>query len=214
MSSPLTLVGRSSSHFSRVARIYAAELEVPCAFEPVLEIGAADPQVFGDNPSLRVPSLRTPEDTWFGALNVCRELARRSALDAVLLWPEDLSEPLTANAQELTLEGMAAEVTVVMARLASLGDEHPALAKPLARVHGCATWLDTHLDAALARLPERRLSFLEVTAFCFASHLEFRQFLKLESLPRLRAFTSAFAARPCAERTPYRFDAPPSARPA
>ena len=41
----LTLVARSSSHFSRIPRIHAAELEVPCAFEPVFERRTAQAQV-------------------------------------------------------------------------------------------------------------------------------------------------------------------------
>jgi len=71
-------------------------------------------------------------------------------------------------------------------------------------------WLDTHLDAALARLPERRLSFLEATAYCFCTHLEFRGLGSLAGYPKLRAFVASFGARPAAERTPYRFDQPPA----
>ncbi len=211
MTQPLTLVGRSSSHFTRIARIYALELDVPCDFSPVLEIASTSPQVFGDNPTLRVPSLHTPEGTWFGSLNVCRELARRSPRAARLVWPEDLTDPLSANAQELIVEGMAAEVNVVMARLAGLSDEHPALEKPFARLRGSAAWLDTHLAAALTRLPERQLSFLEVTAYCFATHLEFRGFGSLASWPRLHAFAAAFGSRPSALQTGYHFDTSPPA---
>ena len=208
---PLTLTGRSSSHFTRIARIYADELEVPHVFNVVHAIASASADVFAGNPSLRVPSLTTPEGTWFGSLNVCRELARRSPRDALLVWPEDLTHPLTANAQELTLEGMSAGVTIVMARLAGLTDEHAALEKPFARLRGAAAWLEANLDAALARLPERRLSFLEVSAFCFLKHLEFRGLAVLEPLPKLCAFLAAFGARPAAERTAYRFDPAPPA---
>jgi glutathione S-transferase len=207
----LTLIGRSSSHFTRVARIYAVELEVPHDFSVVHAIGSTTPGTFSGNPSLRVPSLHTPEGTWFGSLNVCRELARRSPVAAPLVWPEDLSEPLAANAQELTLEGMSAEVSVVMGRLAGLTDEHPALEKPFARFRGAAAWLEANLAGALARLPERRLSFLEVSAFCFVTHLEFRGLAELEPFPNLRAFAASFGARDAAERTPYRFDPAPTA---
>lgn len=206
----LTLHGRSSSHFTRIARIYAEELAVPHDFHVVHALGSTSASVFGENPALRVPSLSTPEGTWFGSLNVCRELARRSPLAELLVWPEDLVEPLGANAQELTLEGMSAEVTIVMARLAGVADEHASMEKPFARLRGAAAWLETHLDAALTRLPERRLSFLEVSAFCFVTHLEFRALATLDAFPKLRAFAAAFGARPAAERTAYRFDAPPA----
>jgi hypothetical protein len=96
-----------------------------------------------------------------------------------------------------------------MARVAGIADEHALQTKPFARLRGMATWLDAHLDAALSRLPARRLSFLEATAYCFCTHAEFRGLMSLDPFPKLRAFTTTFGARPCAERTPYRFDQPP-----
>jgi hypothetical protein len=59
MSARQRLIGRSSSHFTRVARLFAHELEVEHDFSPVYEIASTDAGVFGDDPSLRVPSLRT-----------------------------------------------------------------------------------------------------------------------------------------------------------
>jgi glutathione S-transferase len=206
MTTPLTLIGRSSSHFTRVARLYAAELEVPHDFSPVFELASTSPATFGDNPSLRVPSLRTPEGTWFGALNICRELARRSPVDATLVWPEDLGEPLTANAQELVLDAMGTGVTIIMGRVAGIADEHALHAKPFARLRAMTAWLDANLDAALSRLPARRLSFLEATTYCFCTHLEFRGLMSLDPFPKLRAFATAFGMRSCAERTGYLFD--------
>jgi len=210
MTTPLTLIGRSSSHFTRVARLYAAELEVPHDFSPVFDIASTSAANYGDNPALRVPSLRTPEGTWLGTINICRELARRSPVAGRLVWPEDLTDPLTSNAQELVLDAMETEVNIIMGRVAKLGDDHALLTKPFARLRGMAAWLDTHLDSAIARLPERRLSYLEATAFAFTAHVEFRGIMSLEPFPKLVAFRAAFGARPCAERTPFRFDQPPS----
>src|SRR5690349_7327770 len=103
----LTLVGRSSSHHTRIARIFAAELEVPCELEVVRDLMSLDPADYAGNPALKLPSLRTDEGTWFGALPICRELARRSAralTDLTIVWPEHLLDPLPVNAQELTTE--------------------------------------------------------------------------------------------------------------
>jgi glutathione S-transferase len=211
MTSHLTLIGRSSSHFTRVARLYAAELSIPHDFSPVFDIASTSAATFGENPALRVPSLRTPEGTWFGSLNVCRELARRAPASGVLLWPEDLTEPLTANAQELVLDAMGTGVTIIMGRGSGIADDHVLYVKPLARLHGMLAWLDANLDRALARLPERQLSFLEATAYCLCTHLEFRGLGSLEPYPRLASFVSAFGVRAGAERTPYRFDQPPAA---
>jgi glutathione S-transferase len=207
MSEPLTLIGRSSSHFTRVTRIFAAELGVKCGFEPVLDIQSTDPQTF-DNPLLTVPSLRTPEGTWFGSLPICRELARRSLSSVPLVWPEDHVEPLSSNAQEVTTSAMTAGVSVIMARGAGLGDDHALLVKPRARLQAAIDWLEEHLDSVFATLPEKRLSFLEVSTYCFLTHLGLRELGSIANRPRLTAFCEAFGARPSAVQTPYFFDQP------
>ncbi len=209
MSSPsLTIVGRSSSHFTRIVSIFAAELGVPCAFEPVFDVKSTDARVFGENPLLRVPSLRTAEGTWFGSLNACRELARRSAADVPIVWPEDATLPLVANAQEIVTDAMGTGVVIVMARVNGHDDAAPLLEKPFARLRAAIAWLEANLDAALATLPARRLSFLEVSAYCLLTHLEFRELSRLDDQPKLREFCARFGARPTAERTTYRFDRP------
>src|SRR4051812_8701655 len=205
----LVLVARSSSHFSRIARIYAAELEVPCAFEPVFDLTSTDAATFAENPLLRVPSLRTPEGTWFGSQNVCRELARRSSRQARLVWPEDLLRPLGANAQEVVTDAMGTGVIILTARLAKVADDSPALAKPFARLAGALGWLEANLDAALETQPSGDLSFLEVSAFCLLTHLGFRGLGTLDEHPRLRAFCERFGDRASARATTYRFDQPP-----
>jgi len=211
MTAPLTLVGRSSSHFTRIASIFAAELGVACEFEPVFDIKSREARVFAENPLLRVPSLRTPEGTWFGSLNACRELARRGTSDVPVVWPEDFTEPAGANAQEIVTDAMNTGVVIVLARVSGLADDMPLLQKPFARLHGALAWLEANLDAVLASLPERRLSFLEVSAFCLLTHLEFRELGRLDGHPELQAFCSRFGARPSARKTTYRFDQPPLA---
>lgn len=207
----LTLVGRHSSHYTRIVSIYAAELGVACAFEPVFDIGSTDAKLFGENPMLRVPSLATPEGTWFGSLNACRELARRSSSELRLVWPEDHATPAAANAQEITTDAMATGVVIVTGRMSGLADDAPSLVKPFARLRGGVAWLEANLDAALATLPEPRLSFLEVSAFCLLTHLGFRQLLSIDDRPRLTAFCQRFGARPSALATGYYLDQPSAA---
>ena len=204
-----TLIARSSSHFSRIARIYAAELAVPCTFQPVFDINATDAGTFADNPLLRVPSLRTSEGTWFGSLNVCRALARLSSRSLRLVWPEDLTPPVAANAQEIVTDAMGTGVIIITSRLTGTSDETPALRKPFARLAGALAWLESNLDAALDAQPRGgELSFLEVSAFCFLTHLPFRGLGSLDTYPKLRAFVARFDGRPSAQATPYRFDVP------
>jgi glutathione S-transferase len=204
-----TLIARSSSHFSRIARIYAAELAVTCTFQPVYDINATDAGLFADNPLLRVPSLRTSEGTWFGSLNVCRALARLASRPPRLVWPEDLTQVVAANAQEIVTDAMGTGVIIITSRLTGTADETPALRKPFARLAGALAWLEINLGAALdAQPPGGELSFLEVSAFCFLTHLSFRGLGSLDAYPQLRAFTARFDARPSARATPYRFDVP------
>ena len=206
-----TLIARSSSHFSRITRIYAAELAVPCTLQPVYDINATDAGIFADNPLLRVPSLRTSEGTWFGSLNVCRALARLSSRSLRLVWPEDLTQVVAANAQEVVTDAMGTGVIIITSRLTGTADETPALRKPFARFAGALAWLETNLGAALDGQPaDREFSFLEVSAFCFLTHLSFRGLGSLDTYPKLRAFVARFEERPSAQATPYRFDIPAS----
>jgi len=215
----LCLNGRSSSHFTRICKIFAHELGIRYDFRVVHEIGSTRTTDFADNPALRVPSLRSGTNTWFGSLNICRELARRATVPHTLLWPEDVREPIAANAQELVLETMAAEVTIVMARLSGLTREHPFMAKPFARIGASVAWLENELPGVLSRLPPHSLGFLEVSAFCLFKHLGFREILSIDDRPNLTAFCREFGRRPSAEHTEYHVDqrsevdkAPPSVR--
>lgn len=198
------LVGRSSSHFTRVARLFAAELGVPYAFRVVPDLSSCDPNDYGGNPALRIPVLRTPEGDWFGSVNICRELSRRSVVGLRVVWPEELHEPLFASAQELVLGAMATEVSLILARAA--GSENAHLAKMKQSLEGTLAWLDEHCERVLARLPERDLSYLEVTLFCLVTHLGFREVAPVSGYANLARFCRSFGARASAEATEYRFD--------
>jgi glutathione S-transferase len=200
------LVGRSSSHFTRTARIFAAELGVEHGFQVVSDLLSADLDAYSTNPALRVPILRTTSGTWFGSLNSCRELARSSTRKLSIVWPEHLTTPLLANAQELTLQAMAAEVTLILAQRSGQNADNRYLIKLQQSLHGTLSWLDAELANVLAALPRRALSYLEVTLFCLHTHLQFRDVLPAPGYPNLAAFCEAYGTRPSATCTPYHFD--------
>lgn len=201
------IIGRSSSHFTRVTRIFAAELEVDCSFEVVRDLMSSDPDDYGGNPALKMPTLRTPRGAWFGALHICRELSRLSARGARLVWPEDLDEPLLANAQELVVQAMTTEVALILARLSADGDGGAHQAKMTRSLTNTMAWLETHAAQAIDALPrDRDLSYLEVTLFCLVTHLEFRSVLPMEPYPKLRELCQRFAARASTHENAYRFD--------
>lgn len=202
----IILVGRSGSHFTRTARIFADELGVPYEFQIVRDLLATAEGDYGGNPTLRLPVLRTPAGDWFGTLNICRELARRAALTRHVVWPEQLDTPLLANAQELVLQAMATEVELIMSGQRAAPTPH--LDKRRASLEASVRWLDDHVSAIVAALPDRDLSFLEVTLFCLIEHLPFRQIMPLAPFQDLTTFATTFAQRPSARRTPFAFDAP------
>jgi glutathione S-transferase len=207
-----TIVGRSSSHFTRIPRIFAAEAGVDYAFRPVFDILSLDPADYAGNPALKLPVLETPDGSWFGALNVCRELVRRSHRRPRVVWPEDLVQPLLANAQELVLHAMATEVSLIMPKVAKQEGGGAHTAKMTRSLENVLLWLDGNVASALAGLPgERDLSYLEASLFCLVTHLEFREVVPTEPYPALRRFRDEFGRRPSAAATQYRFDEPPSA---
>lgn len=206
MSSKITIVGRSSSHFSRTLRMVAHELDVPHTLAPVFDLGSVQTREYADNPALKIPILVTDEGPWFGALAAARELARRAREPKRIVWPEETRDRIASNAQELVLTAMSTEVQLIMAAASSAGE----LPKARASLIGSIEWLDQHLAGALAR-SERAdaISFLAITAFCLISHLSFRKVLAVEPYGNLLEFCSAFSARASAQATPYCFDAPP-----
>jgi glutathione S-transferase len=203
----LVIVGRSSSHFTRSLRVFAHELDVRYLFRTVANLTSRNAHDYGDNPALKLPVLETPDGPWFGAINCCRELARRAPSAPKIVWPEQANDRLAANAQELVLQGMATEVSMIMQTLSRPGSMLEGDSKQRSSLENSLTWLDAHLPGVLERVaPEGVVSVLEVTAFCFVTHLEFRSVTDLGPYSALRAFCERFSRRASARATPYCFD--------
>jgi glutathione S-transferase len=204
----MELYGRSSSHFTRIARIFAAEAEVEYDFRLIRDLMSAEPADYGDNPALKMPTLHGDDgDTWFGSIAICRELARNSELNLDIVWPENLDTALTANTQEMVLQAMATEVGIVLGKTSGVPPENSHQVKLRASLLGTMQWLEDNAPKAIAALPpERDLSYLEVSLFCLVEHLPFREVLDTEPYPKLRAFAERFGKRSSAKSTPYKFD--------
>jgi glutathione S-transferase len=187
-----------------VARIFALELGVACSLEVVRNLQSTDPSEYGDNPALKLPVLATPEGNWFGALNICREVARRANRTLRLVWPEDLTLALLSNAQELVTTAMSTEVSLIMAGAEAI----TAPSKMRTSLVNSVEWLEQNLDRVISSLPpERDLSYLETTLYCLGTHLPFRGVLSTEPYPRLTAFCARFGERAAARATEFAFDA-------
>lgn len=205
----MEIIGRSSSHYTRVARIVADELGVPVTLVPIRDLTDLDDATYGGNPALKLPTLRRGGALLFGTENICRALAEAAPAGRRVVWPEALRDDVARNAQELVWHAMAAQVQLVVGTMiGKLPADNVYFAKARAGFAGALRWLDAHVDAALAALPDgRAVSLLEATMFCLLDHLTFRATLPVEPYPALRRFAATFAARPSARRTPYRFDA-------
>ncbi len=196
------LVGRSSSHFTRTARLFAIELGVAHTFRPVLDMTTADPAAYGDNPALKLPVLVDAEGPLYGTENICRALARRSGVGARAVLRGDVPARVVANAEEMILHAMASEVILITA-----GHEQPAPPKVRAGLENALGFLEANVEQALAALPaDRLLSFCEASLFALVTHLPFRKIMEVTGYPRLRAFCDRFGVHPAAEATAYRFD--------
>lgn len=200
----IALVGRSSSHFTRVARMFALDLGVAHAFRPVRDLTSVDRDDYAGNPALKIPILVDERGPLFGTENICRELVRRSGRASDVVLRGDANDRLVANAEELTSHAMATEVSLVMAK--AIGAAAPA--KAVRSLESTLGWLDENVDALLAALPAARtLSFVEVGLYCLVTHLPWREVLDVSPWTRLGAFAARFGERESARSTAYRFDA-------
>lgn len=215
-SAPIQIVGRSSSHFTRVTVMFAHELGVPFELVPVYDLTRLDPEIFADNPALKVPTLRRGGTRLFGTENICRALARLAADSAPrVLWPEQLESELLANMQELVWHGMASQVTLVLGTVVhGLPADHAYFRKVRTSFEGSLAWLERSFEPAQSQLRAHspddaaRLSLLEVSLFCLLTHLQFRPTLPLEPYPTLLTFAQRFSERLSAQRSLYRVDVP------
>jgi glutathione S-transferase len=206
----IEIVGRSSSHFSRTVRMFAIELGVPFRFTPVFDLTALDGRLYAENPVMKVPVMVTAEGPWFGSENIARELTRRSGRAGKVAFREHIRDRIAGNAEELTVQAMHTEVTLIMAQAAGDLASTPALMKARQGLAASLVWLDSHVDRALAALPpDRELSFFEVALFCLVTHLPFRSILPVDPYARLAQYVETFGQRRGAQQTPYHFDKAP-----
>ena len=210
---PLRFTGRSSSHFTRVAAIFAHELGLPFTLDVVYDLTRTDTEVYGGNPALKVPTLHLGESVLFGTENICRKLVEIAgrAGDARILLSEQLGDDLVRCAQELVWHTMSAQVQLrVGIKVCKLPADNPFFAKARAGMEHSLAWLDSRLNQFLGLLPAARdLSLLEVTLFCMYEHIAFLPTVSLEPYANLKGFVARFAGRESARRTPFHFDPVP-----
>jgi glutathione S-transferase len=204
----IQIIGRSSSHFTRVTIMFAYELDIPFEFVPIYDLTQLGPEVYAGNPALKLPILRTEDTVLFGTQNICRFLAQR-AVHRSVLWPETSTDAQSLNAHELLDHCMRAQVQLIMGHMVSkLPTDNVYFTKARAGYEGALRWLDEHVDRLLDAFPIRDLSYFEVSLFCLIEHMRFRTTVDHARYASLARFAEGFSARPSAQRTPYRIDQP------
>ncbi len=204
------ITGRSSSHFTRLVRVFAQELGVACEFAPVYDLASLDARDYAGNPALKLPVLTKDGATVFGAENICRVLAESVPAQRRIVWPEDVRDLQARNAQELVWHAMQAQVQLGFGtQIAQLPADSIYFAKAAAGLRNALQWLDERLLPVIATLPPRDLSLLEASLFCLVEHLAFRVTVPLAPYRHLAAFAREFGKRASARNTAYRFDVPP-----
>lgn len=186
----MKLIGRSSSHYTRVVRMFAHELGIEYELVVVPDLTSTDVASY-DNPALKIPVLRDGDTTVFGTENICRTLAGHLETPGPL-----------GNAQELVWHAMQAQVQLVMGTIvAKLPADNFYFVKIRRGFEGALAWL----DANIATIP-RDATLLPITLFCLVEHITFRGPLTLEPYGALAAFAGEYGLRPSAVATAYRFD--------
>jgi len=210
MSKP-ELIGRSSSHFTRLALILGHETKCTFQFRPVFDLTTLDPAVYGGNPSLRIPIWIEQDIPLFGTINICRAMAKSAQAEASVFWPEEHSNNLLLqNANELIMSAMATQVTLVFSKFfAQISPENLLFKKSFESLCNMLEWLEQNIPGIQKSLPGDRISILEAALFCLLRHLEFRETLEIDSYPRLQEFAQSFSQRKSAVATRYKMDTPP-----
>lgn len=186
----MKIIGRSSSHYTRVVRMFAHELGIDYELVVVRDLTSTDESTY-ENPALKIPVFRDGNTTVFGTENICRTLAGN--LD---------TPPALRNAQELVWHAMQAQVQLVMGTIiGKLPADNIYFEKIRRGFEGALGWL----DANIALVPHSA-TLLPITLYCLVEHIAFRGPLTLDPYPALVNFAREYGQRPSAVATAYRFD--------
>lgn len=207
----LQIVGRRGSHFTRMVRMVAHELNVAYELVPIYDMKLLEADAYADNPALKLPILRRDGTSLFGALNICRALAESVSATTQIEWPEDRSDDLARNAQELVWHAMAAQVQLIVGTvIGKLPADNIFFVKTRTGLEGSLQWLDGHFAQILAqRRPTARFGVFELSLFCLIEHVRWRETAALDRCARLTAWAGDYATRPSARATSYEIDTPP-----
>ncbi len=210
--SSIQIVGRRSSPYTRMTLIFAEALQLPYELVPIYDMTDLERDGYAGNPALKLPILRRGAAVLFGTLNICHALAETAQRPADIVWPEQLRDDRSRNAQELVWHCLSAQIQIIMGTLVGkLPADNVFFVKLRTGMANSLQWLDAHHASTIAALPPRDLSVYEVALFCLVEHLDWRGTMSIDAYPALREFTRTFGATTPAQRTPYQFDTRPQA---
>ena len=155
----MQIVGRSSSLFTRMPLIFAEELGVTYELVPIYDMKDLSSETYGGHPAMKLPTLLRDGSAVFGSQNMCRAITERADRTVRIVWPEELRDDVSRNAQELVWHCMSAQVQLVFGTLlAKLPADNIYFSKAQTGFEGALRWLDAHLQEVMRALPSPRRS--------------------------------------------------------
>ena len=180
----MQLFGTPRSHFARIVRVVAHELDVPFTWVDVGNVGAVER--FGGNPLMEVPALVDGEQRVWGTQNACEYLVARAARDPLGVRTTDWD---ARNLVHVVYGVMSAEVAMILAARAGTPTDTPRFDKIRERLRTGLQYVDQHVSDA------GPLAFSQVCAVSMWEHLLACDNAASGDAPRLEALSARLRDR-------------------
>ncbi|HET7500169.1 MAG TPA: glutathione S-transferase family protein [Kofleriaceae bacterium] len=187
----LQLIGTPLSHFTRKIRILLAELGIEHELVRPPGVLAGQPEIYGGNPLMRVPTLIDGDVTLIESDHIALYLVNQhDPADRLGVRSDDVHD---LNRRAVVSGIMANEVVLILARRGGLTDlESVAYFRKLAAaIDHALAWLDhdVELDAA-------RFDYGDIATICMWQHIMYYQLRPdLDRYTRIAARVAQFADR-------------------
>lgn len=186
----LQLIHTPRSHFARKVRLLLDALGIAVELIDAVNAAEADPQRFGPNPLLKVPTLIDGARPVFESDHIAMHLVRtRDPADRYDVLTTDVD---VLNARAVLNGVMALEVELILGARSGLDTAQPRFAKMREAIERSLGWLEAH-----GALFDRPPSYLGFHLLAMRDHIALYDLVPLR-YPRLQAHADAIALQPYA----------------
>lgn len=184
----LQLIHTPRSHFARKVRLLLAALDVDVELVDAVNAAEANPERFGPNPLLKVPTLLDGDRPVFESDHIAMHVVRTRD-------PGDRFDVLTTDVDVLNaravLNGvMALEVELILGARSGLDTAQPRFTKMREAIERSLAWVEAH-----AAVFERPPSYLGFHLLAMRDHIALYDLVPLR-YPQLQAHADAISRQP------------------